>query len=191
MEPRRKNRGAKVIYIDLGCFDGDTVEQFISWGQLLGDISDARIFAFDPNPNFKDQWQDIHDRHIKHVKEINFAQSAAWIDDRGLEFSLWEESPIGSTVMKEKRNWYAGKIIGVPSFDFSEWLKQFEGEEIYVKLDCEGAEYPILKKMIKDETDKLCKLLMIEWHSGKMNQSFKDDEEYIKEKLNCEWIEWR
>lgn len=180
-----------MIFADVGAWKGDTVEQFINWGQLFGAISDAKVFAFEPNPNFKTEWKDVHDRHIKHVKEINFTQSAAWIDDKGLEFSLWQESDIGSTVMKEKRNWYAGKVIGVPSFDFSKWLQQFEGEDIYVKLDCEGAEYPILKKMIDDGTDKLCKLLMIEWHADKMSESFKKDEDYIKQNLQCRWLEWR
>lgn len=180
-----------MIYVDLGAYNGDTVEQFISWGQLLGDISDARVYAFEPNPNFKDQWQDIHDRHIKHVREINFEETAAWINDKGLEFSLWAESDIGSTVMKEKRNWYAGKVIGVPSFDFSSWLKQFEGEEVYIKFDIEGAEYPILEKMIQDGTDKLCKLLMIEWHAEKMDARFRDKQREIEENLNCNWIEWR
>lgn len=180
-----------MIYVDLGAYNGDTVEQFISWGQLVGDISDARVFAFEPNPSFKAEWKDIHDRHIKHVKEINFIQSAAWINDKGLELSLWHESPIGSTVMKEKRNWYAGEIIGVPSFDFSEWLKQFEGEKIYVKLDVEGAEHDILEKMIADGTDELCELLMIEWHSGKMAGDYLSRQAIIERSLRCKWIEWR
>lgn len=180
-----------MIFIDLGAYDGDTVEQFISWGQLLGDISEARVFAFEPNPNFAAKWQDVHDRHIKHVREIYFQQVAAWIDDGGLEFSHWHESEIGSTVMPAKRNWYAGEIIGIKSFDFSTWLKQFEGEEIYVKFDIEGAEYPILKKMIADGTDKLCKLLMIEWHADKMGQEYKDDQKFIEDNLKCDWIEWR
>lgn len=180
-----------MIYIDLGAYNGDTVEQFISWGQLLGDISDARVFGFEPNPNFQAEWKDIHDRHIKHVREINFQQAAAWVDAGGLEFSLWRESDIGSTVMKDKRNWYAGRIIGVPSFDFSEFLKEFEGEEIYVKFDIEGAEYPVLRKMIEDGTDKLCKLLMIEWHAGKMGEKWQKEEAWIKDNLKCDWMEWR
>lgn len=180
-----------MIFVDLGAYNGDTVEQFISWGQLLGDISDAKVFAFEPNPSFEKVWDDIYTRHIKHVKDIKFEQTAAWVDDKGLEFSLWHESPIGSTVMPQKRNWYAGEVIGVPSFDFSEWLKQFKGEKIYVKFDVEGAEYPILKKMIQDGTDELCTLLMIEWHADKMGQEFKDDQEFIEKNLKCDWIEWR
>lgn len=180
-----------MIFVDLGAYNGDTVEQFISWGQLLGDISDARVFAFEPNPNFKAEWEDIVERQKKHVKEITFKQAAAWIDDYGLEFSLWSESPIGSTVMPAKRNWDAGQVSYVPCFDFSNWLKQFKGEDIYVKFDIEGAEYPILKKMIADGTDKLCKLMMIEWHADKMSQQYKYDQEFIIKNLHCKWMEWR
>jgi FkbM family methyltransferase len=184
-----------MIFVDLGAYNGDTVDQFISWGQLLGDISDATVYAFEPNPNFEEEWGNVYERQIKHVKDIRFEQEAAWVDDKGLEFSLWKESDIGSTVMKEKRNWYAGKVIGVQSFDFSDWLKQVaqvhKGEDIYVKFDIEGAEYPILKKMIADGTDKLCKLLMIEWHADKMGEQFKEDQKFIEENLNCKWIEWR
>lgn len=180
-----------MIFVDLGAYNGDTVEQFISWGQIFGDIHNARVYAFEPNPGFEEQWKDVHDRHIKHVKDIIFERAAAWIDDGGLEFSLWQESPIGSTVMKDKRNWYAGKVIGVPSFDFSEWLKQFEGEDIYIKFDVEGAEYPILKKMIADGTDKLCKLIFIEWHADKMGEQYKQDQKFIEENLKCRWLEWR
>lgn len=180
-----------MIFCDLGCYNGDTVEQFINWGQVFANVSDATIYAFEPNPNFQKEWEDLYERQIKHVKDIVFEQSAAWIDDKGLEFSLWNESPEGSTVMKDKRNWYAGKVVGVPSFDFSEWLKQFEGEEIYIKMDCEGAEYPILRKMIEDGSDKLCKLIFIEFHANKMGEKWLEEQAWIIDNLKCKWIEWR
>lgn len=180
-----------MIFIDLGAHNGDTVEQFISWGQILGDISDARVFAFEPNPNFKDQWQDVHDRHIKHVKEIVFFNEAAWVDDSGVEFNLWHHSDIGSTIMPDKNGWGSGEIIKAKSIDISRWIRQFEGEDIYMKIDIEGAEYPILKKMIEDGTDKLCKLLMIEWHGGKMGEQYLKDQAWIIDNLKCDWIEWR
>lgn len=183
-----------MIYIDLGCYNGDTVEQFISWGQLLGDISDAEIYAFDPQAFIK-EWTDIKERQVKHVKDIHFIQSAAWVEDADIELSLWHEQPIGSTVMKAKRSWYAGEITTTRAFDFSKWLKQFdEDEEIYIKFDIEGAEYPVLRKMLADGTAQRCKLLMIEWHSDKLTEEYKEDEEIIKNALiesGTRWLEWR
>lgn len=180
-----------MIYCDLGASNGDTVEQFINWGQVFADVSDATIYAFEPNPNFQKEWEDLYERQIKHVKDIVFQQSAAWVDDKGLEFSLWDEYQEGSTVMKEKRNWYAGKVIGVPSFDFSGWLKQFKGEKIYIKFDVEGAEYPILEKMIADGTDKLVELMFIEWHADKMGEEFRTKQAVIEKSLRCRVLEWR
>lgn len=181
-----------MIYVDLGAYNGDTVEQFINWGQLLGDISDAKIYAFEPNPDFKKEWTDIHDRHIKHVKEINFIEKAAWTDNKGLTFGKdLAPEPIGSTVMPSKRNWDGLEKIPVKTFDFSHWLRKFDGETIYIKFDIEGAEYPILRKMIEEQTDLLVTMMMIEWHGGKMGQYWLDEEQWIKENLNCEWIEWR
>lgn len=181
-----------MIFADIGAYDGDSVEQFVNWGQLIGDIHDCTIYAFDPNPRFETEWGDIHKRHIKHVRDIIFERKAAWVDDKGVEFTLRPPGrPLGSTVMKEKRDWGQGEVLKVESFDFSTWLKQFKGEDIYVKIDCEGAEFPILEKMIKDGTDKLCKLLFIEFHGDKMGQEFKDKEQWILENLNCEVLEWR
>lgn len=180
-----------MIYIDLGAYNGDSVEQFINWGQVLGDISEAEIYAFDPIKGFEAEWEDIKTRQQKHVGSIEFIQSAAWIDEDGLEFSYWKEQPLGSTVMAQKRNWYAGQIIGVKSFDFSEFLWQFDGKEIIIKMDIEGAEYPVLEKMIADGTDKLVKLMMIEFHGDKMGQEFRNKEDSIKKNLSCRWLEWR
>lgn len=175
-----------MTFIDIGCYDGDTVEQFINWGQLIGDISDSTVYAFDPI-NYVDAWKDIHDRHIKHVKNIVFDRRAAWIEDTTLEFS---PARMGSTVMKEKNTWNSANTVQVPAFDFSTWLQNVN-EDIYIKLDCEGAEYPILEKMIQDGTDKKVKLMFIEWHAEKMGQFWKNKEEWVKQNLNCRWLEWR
>lgn len=180
-----------MIYIDLGAYNGDTVEQFINWGQLLGDISDSKIFAFEPNPDYKREWKDIHDRHIKHVQEINFINKAAWTKEENLVFGKDLETQIGSTVMPAKKNWDSFEKSNVKGFDFSHWLKQFDGETIYIKFDIEGAEYPILRKMIEDGTDLLVTMMMIEWHAGKMGKFWQEEEQWIKHNLNCEWIEWR
>lgn len=181
-----------MIYADLGAFNGDTVEQFINWGQLLGDITDCKIYAFEPNPNFQAEWDSVVERQSQHVREINFIQKAAWTDDKGLKLSIYQD-PTGSSVMEAKR-WYGkGSFRDVESFDFSQWLMQFKGlgEKIYVKFDIEGAEYPILKKMIADGTDKLCTLLFIEWHGRKMHGDYVEQQKFIEANLKCRWEEWR
>lgn len=175
-----------MIFIDLGAYTGDTVEQFINWGQILGDISDADIYAFEPS-DYHEQWIDVRDRHIKHVKSITFKQEAAWLYDGVVHFS---EADIGSTVMPTKNTWNDDTVKKAYCFDFSKWLKQFKGEEIYVKMDIEGAEIPVLEKMLQDGTDTIPTMMMIEWHGGKLGQDWRDRENVVKDKLT-KWIEWR
>lgn len=179
-----------MTYIDLGAYNGDTVEQFINWGQLLGDISECKIYGFEPNYKFKPAWDDVIARQSQHVKSIEFIPKAAWIDNDGIILSEYE-NPTGSSVMDAKKDWDKGTKRKVPSIDFSDWLLQFAGEEIYIKIDIEGAEYPLLRKMIEDGTDLLCDLIFIEWHAEKMGDQYKKDQKYIEKNLKCRWEEWR
>jgi len=179
-----------MIYIDLGAYNGDTVEQFINWGQLLGDLHECLVYGFEPNPNFKDSWDDIIARQSQHVKHMEFINKAAWIDDEGIELSIYE-NPTGSSLMPDKRDYEKGKLMRVETFDFSKWLRTLDDKEIYIKFDIEGSEYPILKKMIADGTDRRPKLCMVEWHGTKMNAGFMEDQKFIEENLKCQLVEWR
>jgi hypothetical protein len=51
----------------------------------------------------------------------------------------------------------------VESIDFSKFLGGLEGS-IYVKMDIEGAEYEVLRQLIKDGNIKKIKELHIEFH---------------------------
>ncbi len=178
-----------MIFIDAGCYHAAATEQFINWGQLLtDDMEGSRIYSIEPNPKLKSYWQEIRDRHIKHVKDMQFVNKAAWIDDSILKFSE-TDLDLGASVMPEKRGY--DTTIDVQGFDFSQWLKQFSGEEIVIKMNIEGAEYPIMEKMMKDGTDKLVKDIMVEFHSAKMSGEFIPREQNILANFKANIHEWR
>jgi FkbM family methyltransferase len=54
--------------------------------------------------------------------------------------------------------------VTVDCVDFSDWIKQFRGKEVYVKFDIEGAEFDVLEKMINDGTIDIVTEFWIEWH---------------------------
>ena len=66
----------------------------------------------------------------------------------------------------------------VPAIDLSKWFKDnFSPEDfIVVKMNIEGAEYPVLRHMIREGTLSWIDLLYIEWHSSKIRitQEFHD-----------------
>ena len=176
----------KHIYIDLGCYDADTILQFRNWKQLRyrPDIK-WQVYGFDPNPRFKEEWA----RHAR--EDTIFEQRAAWTESGEIEFTLRpENAPYGSTVMKEKRDWGMGEVLKVPCFDFSKWLEQFRGQHVILKIDIEGAELPLLTKMIEDGTDNIPHLTMVEWHDGKMPQ-YKSNKGWIWENYRGKLVEWR
>lgn len=173
------------IYIDLGTGDGDTILQFRNWKYLLGDKANEEwvAYGFEPNPAMERKWK----RHIK--ADTIISKKAAWIEDGEIELSV--QSPYYKTsVMREKTGWYGGDKIFVPCFDFSLWLERFRGDFVILKSDCEGAELPILTKMIKDGTDDIPSFTFVEWHDGKM-PTYESNKHEILDKYRGDIKEWR
>ena len=152
------------VYIDLGTYDGDSIQQFKS-GKLLQGISNIdewEIFAFEPASRF--------DNTYPHTKK------AAWIEDGKSTLSIYGYDDLGSTIIEENVGMGSDKKEEVETFDFSKWLKEnFSWEDfIIVKFDIEGAEYFILERMIKDSTYKLVDMLFVEFHDHDMPEIYQE-----------------
>lgn len=158
----------KKVFIDAGAYNGDTLREFFGWRQLLGDPNEFEIYAFEPNPNMQKALEDIASQH----KNIEYIPKAVWVADEPIQFAVdTTETPLGSTVMPGKTNiWDNFGHVEVQGFDFSEWLKQFIDDEVIIKMDIEGAEFPVLEKMIIDKTIFIPKKLMVEFHPNKVRE---------------------
>lgn len=174
----------KHVFIDLGCYDGDTILQFRNWKALAypPDV-DWIVYGFDPNPNFIKAWQ----RHER--SDTIFQQKAAWVEEGEIEMTIGKPA-YSSTVMKQKVNWGKGMTLKVPCFDFSTWLEQFRGDHVLLKFDIEGAELPVLTKMMEDGTDDIPTLTMVEWHDGKM-PTYSSNKKEIWDNYKSKLVEWR
>lgn len=73
------------------------------------------------------------------------------------------------------------KPVVVPCLNFSNWLgKTFAtGDDLIVKMDIEGAEYPVLRKMLADDTLRLVSVLYIEWHYDRFSWMTRDEHEEL------------
>lgn len=153
------------IFIDLGSYDGDTIEQFFNWGKLIGDPYDFYIFGFEPNLKFREQHKSLQ----KNKRNVKIENKAAWTYDGTLAF--WVDlanEPVGSTAMKSKAEKLESVEELVQCFDFSMWLKQFKDDYVIVKMDIEGAEFPVLEKMLSDGTAEIPDKLFVEFHPNKV-----------------------
>lgn len=125
------------------------------------------LYGFDPWPELKDG---AH--YMQNGTRVMLSNLAAWTED-GLCPYLKHPSPASSTTVM------GGPLVRC--FDFSRWLLD-QPESIIVKMDIEGAEFPIIEKMISDGTDNRVSLLLVEFH---------DDPSSILERISCPVEEWQ
>lgn len=136
------------LFIDCGRFDGVAIQQYCvddSW----------KIYSFDVDPK-----SDLD------LPKHQLIEKAVWIDDKGVEISL---DPLKqATHIKGVAGTNYTDTKKVPSIDFSKWFKSIyskESPEIVVcSMDIEGAEFQVLRKMLKDNTVWLIDVLDIEFH---------------------------
>ena len=150
----------KKIYIDVGCAECRDLLDFYR------NHKDFIYYGIDPSKSYLKVWRKL--------PMVNFINRAAWVyDGKVLFYQDYHDDPQGSTLIKAKsRDGF--KKSEVECFDFSEWLKQFKGDLIYIDMDIEGAEYDVLWKMINDNTIKLVHKLIYENHSHKFQLKNKE-----------------
>lgn len=168
------------IYIDAGAYNGDTLD----CEKLFGFKADKKI-AFEVNPRFIKKLQKT-DAEVHH--------QAVWF--RNAEIDVYIDKalkPLGTTVFSSKaKKLPLIKKIRVESIDFSEFVKNLDADEIVIKMDIEGAEFPVLDKMIKDNSFRKVKKLYCEFHPNKVTQYTTTDKNAIINRLKSfiEVEEW-
>jgi FkbM family methyltransferase len=173
----------KYIYFDLGAFDGDTVKHFLRKRTLPVKPSEFEIQAFEPNPNLKKKLREVLE--TKHKGDWSIDSRAVWIDNNDREFAVDSSlSAMGSTVMPGKAAiWDTMEHITVGCIDFSEYLKSYKDSYNIVKMDIEGAEFPVLEKMLADGTLELVNELWCEFHPGKVKEYTTEDQQDLVRRL--------
>ena len=152
------------VVVDLGCMERNGAD---SLAVLAVEYGPAMIFGFDPSPLLEEETKTIGN------SVAVLSRKAAWLYDGAIGF---REHGSGSSI---------GVGDAVLCFDFSAWLRELVADEIIVKMDIEGAEVELLKRMIADGTDSLVDELLVEWHTP--------DEAFVEEleaKLACKVRRW-
>lgn len=177
-----------MIVIDVGCKTypaGPANEEHESITALIERFHPSMLYGYDPLLEREFEEYEVGDTVVK------LARLAAWTYDGVVEMALagrtWHA--YDSTVMRAKnsRNEWA-ELAQVPCFDLSaevSLLAAAAASEVVVKLDCEGAEFALLEKMADDGTDRLCTLLMVEWHHELMEGYSAADRDRLLERLRC------
>ena len=157
------------------------------------------IHTFEPNKasfEFLNSFEYKNCNIVKHNVGI-------WTEDTTLTFRPETTHPVngrtadgaGSTFISENNwniktpgNWGAGDYLEtyeVPVIDLSKFLKELkEPEFILLKVDIEGSEYPVLRKLINDNSIKLVNDVYVEFHDWAMSTTGMDTTDILIKEIS-------
>ena len=146
------------IFIDCGSYTGDTISLFMktpsySKDYVIYSLEAARSRIDIQKKTFKDL-------------NIQYLAAVVWIYDGEITFKQSTRRKGLADALFKNRLASSEKDVILPCIDFSQWmLKNFvTNDYIVLKMDIEGAEVEVLRKMIDDASIKLVKILYLETH---------------------------
>lgn len=159
------------ILIDCGAHKGKALEfLFAKHGSF------DKIYMFECNPKL---YIRLKNNLIGKRLNLEISSQAVWIKEEKLSFYLGiKNHKESSSLILGKKGTQANEKIEVEGFDFSNWIKETfsKNDEIIIKMDIEGAEYPVVESLLRDRTIEMIKVLYCEWHARRL----KPKEENIK-----------
>jgi FkbM family methyltransferase len=171
------------ILIDCGANVGGSLRKF------MDDYPDSELFAFEPNSELISTIANVVASGSR-PQAATIANQAVWIRDGTVDLFLGhhESSTLleGKTVPRrynQQIDYTAPRVV--PCIDFSAWIRRTfsEDDEIIVKMNIEGAEYPVLSKMVEDETLGLVSALFVEWHYDRFGHMTREDHLAVVEQV--------
>jgi FkbM family methyltransferase len=162
------------VFIDCGFYHGKTVEKYLSSGEI---DKSWRVIAFDPATYLN---QDLDRLGIP----IEMHRSAVWVKDKKLRFMKDWRDDAGHLVRVLNRG--DGMSTTVQGIDFSKFVKNLGVNGIICSMDIEGAEFEVLRKMLREGTINQLSILDIEFHHRLRNDwTDKDAENLISRIKDC------
>lgn len=166
------------IFIDLGANKGSSID----WCEEHYGL-DYQICAFEPLPHL---FYDLKKKYAK--RGVVLYKQAAWIAD-GYKYFNVAKNDLSSNFYEHLRSHDVKESITVEVFDFSKWLEaNFSDDYVVVKMNIEGAEFPVLIKMIHDGTINMVDELYYQFHPNIEPRPKPGWSEYILKELKARGV---
>ena len=154
----------KKVFIDAGCHKGESVDAFMKSKHYDPSFE---IHAFEPE-------SELHEGLFYHSHIDCLHPVAVYIYKGTVNFyDTIGTNKSGNSICSSKTTATLDKKHPkkVPCIDFSKWIENTfnKGDLIYLRMNMEGAEYPVLTKMLMDGTIRYINRLSIRFHWEKIN----------------------
>lgn len=167
---------AESVVIDVGAFTG-------SWAQHMVERYDPIIYAFEPNPK---SYESLSKKAQENPK-LHPMKYGLGGEDATVEFTL---NGLGSSMCDERTAHSGMERIEVDIASIDRVWKDLDlGQVDLMKINIEGAEFPLLDKMIKTGLFENVRCFLIqfhEWHPGAYRKRKKIREE-LSRTHRLEW----
>lgn len=193
---QRTPESGRAAFIDCGF---NTRDVFNHYYQSLGDRFDYTGFEIQP-----DLWQAANESNEYQSPPVDFIHAAVSDKADTLHYyeprKWWLNHKGGASILSEKQDRTMDKVsTPIDAIDFSAFIgERFSAEDfIVVKMDIEGAEYPVLEKLISDNRLNHIDLLFVEFHAKWLSPTAEKNWSAIHEKVvhelqkqNIEYYDW-
>ena len=170
-------------FIDCGANLGQGLLEFNAFLKMFNN-PEWVIHSFECNPDIELKFEE--------VSNFNFYQKAIWVEDSSISFLLatrdneytaplglgqdskpGELTRLGNHVGAEEIQNQAvreklAKTVDVPAIDFARYIRELKENDpeskVFVKMDIEGAEYQVLRHLLKESVTQMIDELFVETH---------------------------
>lgn len=172
----------RAVFIDCGF---NTRAVFDHYYYTLGDRFEYVGFEIQPS-----LWQAAKESQDYHAPPVDFIHAA--VSDKADTLYYYEPRKWGlnykggASILSEKQDRTMDKVATpIKAVDFSSFLAERSGPDdfIVVKMDIEGAEYPVLEKLISDGNLNFISLLFVEFHSQYLSPTHERNWSEIHQKV--------
>ena len=187
----------KKVFIDIGGNRGQGLRQFIRMYNI-DSTWDVETYEPNNNCNLKEQLSDlpfvkinekavwIYNGMVEFHKTISYedGRKTDGLNDHGDFYYADEVSSILGLNKHDFNKKCIQEIISMECVDISDIINKYnENDYIVVKMDVEGSEFELVRKLLNDGIVKKINQFYIEWHTYAIDSETTESESQLKKEL--------
>lgn len=155
----------QVTFLDFGARKGESVEWYINKRR---DLDNARIVFFEPCYTHIDDLKKIQETD---GREIEIVEKAVWINNHEVAFDIFENDLANSVTPNPKDARRLVETTRVQGIDVAQVIDKYKDDYLIVKMDIEGAEVEVMRRLWKTKMLHHIDEIFVEYHNfrGIMN----------------------